>query len=101
MTTGPLPRIRTELGFWWASIIGRSPGSPRGGDKPVEHSERIERARSALGVVLDGLDRQLRMAQPFDRPVVEVDLADPEPGCGRERLADDLDLVVLRRDLDQ
>ena len=41
------------------------------------------------------------MAQPLHRAVVEVDLADPEPGRRRQRVPDDLDLVVLRRDLDQ
>ena len=41
------------------------------------------------------------MAQPLDGAVVEVELADAEPGRGRQRLADDLDLVVLGRDLDE
>ena len=49
----------------------------RGGDEPVEDGERVERARRALGVVLDGLDRQLAVAQALDRAVVEVDLARP------------------------
>ena len=41
------------------------------------------------------------MAQPLDRAVVEVDLAHDEATRGRQRLADDRDLVVLGRDLDQ
>ena len=41
------------------------------------------------------------MAQPLDRAVVEVDLADPEAGRRGQRVADDLDLVVLGRDLDE
>src|SRR5205085_7332012 len=37
--------------------------------------------------------------RPLDRAVVQVDLADPEARTGRHGLADDLDLVVLGRDL--
>jgi hypothetical protein len=40
--------------------------------KPVEDRQRVERAGRALRVVLDGLDRQLAVAQALDRPVVEV-----------------------------
>ena len=69
-------------------------------DEPVEHGQRVERPGRALRVVLDGLDRLLAVAQPLDRAVVEVDLADPEPGRGRQRRADDLDLVVLGGHLD-
>ena len=80
----------------------RSRGALHGrGHEPVEHRERVERARRALGVVLDGLDRLLRVAQALDGPVVEVDLADVEAGRGRQRVADDLDLVVLGGDLDE
>ena len=39
----------------------------------------VERPGSGLGVVLDGLDRRLAVAQTLHGPVVEVDLADPEP----------------------
>ena len=42
-----------------------------------------------------------RWRRPSTEPVVEVDLADPEPGRGRQRLADDLDLVVLGGHLDE
>ncbi len=68
--------------------------------KPVEHLERIERTRGAFGVVLDGLDRQAVVAQPFDGAVVEVALADPEPALGRKRIAHHRHLVVLGRHLD-
>ena len=99
MTTGPLPRMRTEAGFGPGGLTGRS---IRGrGDEPVEHGQGIERSGRALGVVLDGLDGQLGVAQALDRPVVEVELADPEPGRRRQRLADDLDLVVLGGHLDE
>ena len=40
------------------------------------------------------------VAQALDRAVVEVALADDEAGLARQRLADDLDLVVLCGDLD-
>src|SRR3954453_2575121 len=40
------------------------------------------------------------MSQSFDRAVVEVSLAHDEAAVGEQRVADDLDLVVLRRDLD-
>src|SRR5204862_4475151 len=56
--------------------------------------------RRAFGVVLDGLDRLLAMAEALDRAVVEIDLADPEPGRDRQRRPDDLDLVILGRHLD-
>ena len=57
----------------------RAPRRRHGSHEPVEHRERVERPRRALGVVLDGLDRLLAVAQALDRAVVEVDLADPEP----------------------
>ena len=76
-----------------------APGGRRG-DEPVEHRQRVERAGGALGVVLDGLDRQLAVTQALDRAVVEVDLADVEAAGRRERVGDDLDLVVLGRHLD-
>src|SRR6478735_26043 len=102
MTTGPEPRIRTDAGFpVSAAVIARSPSSARGRHEPVEDRERIEWSGRALRVVLHGLDRQLAVAQPLDRAVVEVDLADPEPGPLRQRRADDLDLVVLGRHLDE
>ena len=41
------------------------------------------------------------MAQPLDRAVVQVDLADAEARCRRQRVADDLDLVVLGGHLDE
>ena len=70
---------------------------PRSGRRPPA---RRADPGDALGVVLDGLDRQRRVAQALDRAVVEVELADAEAGPRRQRLADDLDLVVLGRDLD-
>ena len=85
-----------------AAVVDRGRASRRshGGHEPVEHRERVERARRALGVVLDGLDRLLAVAQALDRAVVEVDLADAEARRRRQRVADDLDLVVLGRHLD-
>ena len=82
-------------------VNGRAPRRRRGRHEPVEHGQRVERAGRALGVVLDGLDRLLAVAQALDRAVVEVDLADPEARRGRQRVADDLDLVVLGRHLDE
>ena len=40
---------------------GRAPGGA-GRDEPVEHGQRVERPGRALGVVLDGLDRQVTVA---------------------------------------
>ena len=94
--------MRTEAGLRAGRLTGlRSRSGRRGRHEPVEHGERVERPGRALRVVLDGLDRQLAVAQALDRAVVEVDLADPEPGRGRQRVADDLDLVVLGGDLDE
>ncbi len=78
----------------------RRPAGARGLHEPIEDGHRVERTRRSLGVVLDRLDRALAVAQAFDRTVVEVDLADPEARCGRQRLADHLDLVVLGGHLD-
>ena len=77
------------------------PPAPDGGHEAVEHGQRVERAGRALGVVLDRLDGLVGVAQPLDRAVVEVDLADPEAAARRQRVADDLDLVVLGGDLDE
>ena len=94
--------MRTEAGFGPGGVTpARLPPGRGGRHEPVEDRQRVERARRALGVVLDGLDRQLAVTQSLDRPVVEVDLADPEPAQGRQRVADDLDLVVLGRHLDE
>src|SRR3954453_11422926 len=102
MTTGPEPRIRTDAGFGRRApgVVTASPPGRDRLDEPVEHGERIERARGALGVVLHRLDRLRAMAQSLDGPVVQVELADAEPGCVGQRVADDLDLVVLGGDLD-
>src|SRR5690349_20755132 len=67
--------------------------TPRRGNEPIEHRQRVERARRPLWVVLDRLDRPLTMTQPLDGPIVQVDLADVEPGRRWQRIADDLDLV--------
>ncbi len=60
-----------------------------GGHEAVEDGEGVERAGRALGVVLDGLDRQVPVAQALDRAVVEVHLADAEAarprGASRRR----------------
>src|SRR5258706_4305310 len=95
MTPGPEPMRRAEAGLLTRLASRR----PERGDKAVEHCEGIERSRRALGVVLHGLDRELGMAEPFDRAVVQVDLADAEATALRQRLAHHLHLVVLRRDL--
>ena len=65
--------------------LGHATLASRGGHEPVEHGERVERPGRALGVVLDGLDRQLAWRRPSTEPVVEVDLADAE--AGRRRAA--------------
>src|SRR6185503_12066610 len=100
MTTGPEPMIRTDAGFvvtWGPSSRGR--GLERG-NEPVEHRDRVEWTRCAFGVVLDRLDRELDVPQALDRAIVEIDLAHPEAAVARQRLAHDLDLVVLRGHLD-
>ena len=102
MTTGPEPRIRTDAGLWTRRAQRvRASRRRRGRHEPVEDRQRVERPGRALGVVLDRLDRLLAVAQALDRAVVEVDLADPEARRRRQRLADDLDLVVLGGHLDQ
>ena len=45
------------------------------------------RPRIGLLVVLDGKDRQLAMAQSFDRAVVEIDVCDLERRSARGRPA--------------
>ena len=40
------------------------------------------------------------MLKPFDRAIVEVDLADPPAFVGRDMLGVDLEPVVLRGDVD-
>src|SRR4029079_6324956 len=86
-----------------AVAVPRASRSPRfgAGDEPVEYGQRIERARRALGVVLDRFDRQRLVAQPFDGAVVQVDLAQLEPGAGRYRVAHHRALVVLGGDLNE
>ena len=74
---------------------------PAARDEPIEHRQGVERARRALRVVLDRLDRQRRVAQALDGAIVQVHLADVEPAAGRQRRADDLDLVVLGGHLDE
>ena len=55
----------------------------------------VLRAGAALGVVLDREDRQLAVAQPLDRAVVQVDVADVEAARRQRRAGVDLELVVL------
>src|SRR3970040_3091679 len=80
----------------------RSTGCPAAGagDEPVEDGEGVERSGRSLRVVLDGLDREDVVAEPLDRSVVQVDLADVESARGRQRTPDDLDLVILGGYLD-
>ena len=80
MTTGPEPEDQ-DRGRLRA---GRRSSSAR---RPIAAATNRSKTASAssgpgraLGVVLDGLDRLLAVAQPLDRAVVEVDLADPEAG---------------------
>ena len=63
MTTGPLPRMRTDAGFGAGSVTAGLARRARG-HEPVEHGQRVERAGRALGVVLDGLDRLLAWRSP-------------------------------------
>src|SRR4051794_37726781 len=99
MTTGPLPRIKTEAGrsvirHLAPGLVGAAAPAAslrRRRDEAVEHRERIERSGRTLGVVLDGLDRQLDVSQALDGSVVQVDLADGEARSRRERFGDDLD----------
>ena len=84
MTTGPEPRIRTEAGF--AAGRGHRRRRAPAGAAATNRSKTASASSGpgrALGVVLDGLDRQLAVAQALDRAVVEVDLADPEAGPRR------------------
>src|SRR3990172_2178862 len=95
MTTGPDPMIRTDAGL--RGVAGREEGV----EEPIEDRERIEWRGRTFRVVLDGLDRQLTVPEALDRTVVQVDLADAEAGGGRQRVTNNLDLVVLGRHLDQ
>src|SRR5689334_17806759 len=72
VSPAPVPRESRS-----GQVISRPPLADRG-HEPVEHRERIERPRRALGVVLDRLDRLLGVAKTLDGPVVEVQLADVE-----------------------
>src|SRR6266542_3421408 len=72
-----------------------------GGHEPVEDRQGIERARRALRVVLDRLDREIAVAESLNGAVVEIDLADPEATGGGQRLGDDSHLVILGGDLDE
>jgi hypothetical protein len=58
------------------------------------------RPRRSLGVVLDGKDRQLPMAESLNRPVVQIQVRDLESRCARYsiRISADSESVVLRRD---
>ena len=62
------------------------PAAPIAGQEPVEHLHRIERAGRSFRVVLHGLDGQRVVAQPLDAAVVQVALADREPGASRQRV---------------
>ena len=90
--------IRTDAGF--GCFTSAHAGQRDARHETVEDVHRVERPGRALGVVLDGLDRLRRVAQALDRTVVQVALADDEAALRGQRVADDLDLVVLRRDLD-
>ena len=86
---------------------GRRPSRDRHAPAPAAATNRSNTASAssgpgrALGVVLDRLDRQRRVAQALDRAVVQVQLADVEAATpAGSDVADDLDLVVLGGDLD-
>src|SRR6188768_1188679 len=98
MITGPEPMIRTDLGRAVA-FTGCSRGV-HAFQEAIKDCERVEGSGRSLGVVLDRLDGLGGVAQPLDRPIVEVVLADDEPRLGWQGVAHDLDLVVLRRHLD-
>jgi hypothetical protein len=51
-------------------------------------------------MILDGKDGKLRVGQPFDTSVREIDVADVEAGSGRNGSGVDLEVVVLRGDGD-
>src|SRR5438067_7782559 len=69
-------------------------------EEAVEQMLVVLRAGVRLRVVLDREDRQLAVRQALDRAVVQVDLADEEAGGRVDRRAVDLELVVLRGDVD-
>ena len=68
-------------------------------DEVAEEVMAVVRARARLRVVLDGDDGQVAMAEPLDRPVVEVGVGEDQLRPPRERFGIDGEPVVLRRDL--
>ncbi len=89
-----------EAGRAAVTSMARRPAGVHVPEEAVEDLGRIQRTGRALRVILDRLDGQLMVAQALDRTVVEVALADVEARPCRQRLRDDLDLVVLGRDRD-
>ena len=83
-----------------AAHVGDALASRRGGDEAIEHREGVERAGRALGVVLDRLDRELAWRRPSTDPSLRLTWLTRKPPL-RQRLADDLDLVVLGGHLDE
>src|SRR5262245_628506 len=117
MMTGPEPRMRMERGREVPPTPSLPPGARAAAgatgstataelqrtdvtEEALEHIGCNERPGGAFGVVLHGLDGQAMVAQALDRAVVEVALADVEARGRRQRVSDDLDLMILCRDRD-
>ena len=68
-------------------------------DKAIEKIAGVVGAGTSLGVVLDSEDRLRRVAEAFERSVVEIDMRRLGPD-GREAVGVDGEAVVLAGDLD-
>ena len=102
MTTGPEPRIRTEAGFARASPVIRDRVTAR----RAPRTGRTPRARRAGPGAPSGwywtvsIGRS-RWRSPSTEPSLRLTWLTRNPDAARQRVADDLDLVVLRGHLDQ
>ena len=100
MTTGPDPMISTEAGF--TNGLGhRTATADAAATKRSNTASASSGPGAPSGWYWTVSIGRLAVAEALHGPVVEVDLADPEAGPLRDRRPDDLDLVVLGRDLDQ
>ena len=82
---------------------GFRPCGRHGRDETVEEVARIMRTGRRFRVILYTEDRKLTMGQPFDRPVVEVDVGHAKRRRASHLVAGpapDREAVVLRSDLD-
>ena len=91
-------RARASGPFGVAWSAGLAPGPLDQGDEVVEQIVRVVWTGRSLGMVLDGEDRTCTMPQPFDGPVVQVDVRHRD--VSRQRAGIDGEPVVLRGDLD-